>query len=166
MTDPKLNEIPADTQNLSDEQRRQRARSPRPGLSINDTIAADASLSVGGRGVDTSGVVSGAGAGAGSTKVTPGRSGSPAPNIVPGAASTGTTPRGDSGLTASPNPGADIQREDASGPTNDEIAARAHQYWIERGRPHGSPEVDWDRAQLDLIEERRRRAMSTIAASA
>jgi Protein of unknown function (DUF2934) len=166
MIDPKLNEIPADAQNLSDEQRRERARRPRSGLSINDTIAADANLSVGGHGVDTSGVVSGAGAGAGSTTLTPGRSGSPAPNIVPGAASTGTTPRGDSGLSASPNPGADLKREDTSGPTNDEIAARAHQYWIQRGRPHGSPEVDWNRARLDLIEEHRRRAMPTIAASA
>jgi Protein of unknown function (DUF2934) len=166
MTDPKLNEIPADAQNLSDEQRRERARRPRSGLSINDTIAADAKLSVGGRGVDTSGVVSGAGAGAGSSNLSAGRTASPAPKIVPGAASTGTTPRGDSGLTASPNPGADLKGDDTTGPTDDEIAERAHRYWIERGQPHGSPEVDWNRARLDLIEERGRRGMSTIAASA
>lgn len=166
MTDPKLNEIPVDTENLPDEQRRQRAQRPRPGLSVNDTIAADANLSVGGRGVDVSGVRSGSGAGAGSINLTPGRSGSPAPNIVPDAASTGTTPLGASGLTASPNPGADLQREDSTGPTDDEIAKRAHSCWMERGCPHGSPEVDWDRARFELIEERRRRAMSTIAASA
>lgn len=166
MTDPKLNEIPADTQNLSDEQRGERARRPRSGLSINDTIAGDANLSVGGRGVDVSGVKAGAGAGAGSTSVTPGHSGSPAPNIVPGGASTGTTPLGDSGLTSSPNRGADLQREESTGPTDDEIAVRAHEYWIERGRPHGSAHVDWERARLELIEERRRRAMSTIGASA
>jgi hypothetical protein len=166
MIDPKLNEVPPEPKNLSGQQRTERDRQARAGLSINDTIAADANLSVGGRGVDTSGVISGAGAGAGSTSLTPGASGSPAPNVVPGAASTGTTPRGDSGLTHSPNPGADLKREDTSGPTDDEIAERAHRYWIERGRPHGSPELDWNRARLDLIEERRRRAMSTIAASA
>ena len=166
MTDPKLNEIPVDAQNASDEQRRQRAQRPRPGLSINDTIAADANLSVGGRGVDVSGVVSGAGAGAGSTTLTPGRSGSPAPKIVPGAASTGTTPRGGSGLADVPNPGADLKREESIGPTDDEIAERAHQCWLQRGSPHGSPEVDWNRARIELIEERRRRAMSTISASA
>jgi hypothetical protein len=166
MTDPKLNEIPVDKRTLTEKPGAEQAQRPRQGLSVNDTIAADANLSVGGRGVDTSGVISGAGAGAGSTMVTPGSSGSPAPRVVPGAASTGTTPRGDSGLTHSPNPGADAQRESTVGPTNDEIAERAHRYWIERGRPHGSPEVDWNRARQELIEEHRRRAMSTIAASA
>ena len=166
MTDPKLNEIPVDNRTLSEKPRAGEAQRPRQGLSVNDTIGADANLSVGGRGVDTSGVVSGSGAGAGSTMVTPGTSGSPAPRVVPGAASTGSTPRGDSGLTHSPNPGADVQRESTVGPTDDEIAARAHQYWVERGRPHGSPDVDWNRARQELIEEHRRRAMSTIAASA
>jgi hypothetical protein len=166
MTDPKLDEIPAGAEGASGQKRGQAATRPRQGLSINDTIAADANLSVGGRGVDTSGVISGAGAGAGSTTLTPGNSGSPAPNVVPGAGSTGTTPRGDSGLTASPNPGADVQREAGAGPTDDEIAQLAHRYWIERGRPHGSPEVDWNRARQELLEQHRKRAMSTIAASA
>lgn len=165
MTDPKLNEIPADARDLTDEQRNERARRPRSGLSIKDTVAGDANLSVGGQGVDTSGVKAGAGAGGGSTNLTAGRSGSPAPNVVPGAASTGTTPRGDSGMASSPNPGADIQRDESIGPTNDEIAVLAHRFWIERGRPHGSPEVDWNRARLELIEERRRRAKKTISAS-
>lgn len=166
MTDPKFNEIPADPRDVAEHPRGGQAQRPRQGLSINDTIAADANLSVGGRGVDTSGVVSGAGAGAGSTTLTPGNSGSPAPRVVPGAASTGTTPRGDSGLSASPNPGADLQRENTAGPTDDEIGERAHLHWIARGRPHGSPEVDWISARQELIEDRRRRAMSTIAASA
>lgn len=166
MTDPKLNEIPIDKGTLSEKPRAGEAQRPRQGLSINDTIAADANLSVGGRGVDTSGIVSGAGAGAGSTMLTPGTSGSPAPRVVPGAASTGTTLRGDSGLTHSPNPGADVQRASTVGPSDDEISERAHRCWIERGRPHGSPEVDWNRARQELIEEHRRRAMSTIAASA
>jgi hypothetical protein len=166
MTDPKLNEIPADPRGAAERPRTGQAQPPRQGLSINDTIAADANLSVGGRGVDTSGVVSGAGAGAGSTSLNPGNSGSPAPRVVPGASSSGTTPRGGSGLAGSPNPGADLQRESSSGPTDDEIAERAHTHWIARGRPHGSPEVDWNSARQELIEEYRRRAMSTIAASA
>lgn len=166
MTDPKFNEIPPDPRNVSEKQKVEQGKRPAQGLSINDTIAGDANLSVGGRGVDTSGVRSGAGAGAGSTTLTPGGSGSPAPRVVPGAASTGTTPLGDSGLSDSPNPGADAQRESTLGPTDDEISARAHQYWVERGRPHGSPEVDWNRARQELIEERRRHAMNTIAASA
>lgn len=165
MIDPKLDEIEI-PESASAQKRAQAGTRPRQGLSINDTIAADANLSVGGRGVDTSGVKSGAGAGAGSTMVTPGNSGSPAPNVVPGAASTGTTPLGASGLSASPNAGADVQREAGAGPTDDEIAKLAHQYWIERGRPAGSPEVDWDRARQELLEQHRKRAMSTIAASA
>jgi hypothetical protein len=164
MTDPKLDEIPAGAE-ASGQKRGQAAPRPRQGLSINDTIAADANLSVGGRGVDTSGVSSGTGAGGGSTSITPGNSGSPAPNVVPGAASTGTTPRGSSAMTASPNPGAAVQREGA-GPTDEEIAQLAHRYWIERGRPSGSPEVDWNRARQELLEQHRKRAMATIAASA
>lgn len=165
MTDPKLNEIPVEPRGGA-ERPRGHAQPPRQGLSVNDTIAADANLSVGGRGVETSGVAAGAGAGAGSTVLNPGHSGSPAPRVVPGSASSGTTPLGGSGLSASPNPGADLQRESTVGPTDDEIAARAHAHWIARGRPHGSPEVDWDSARQELLEERRRTAMSTIAASA
>ena len=35
-------------------------------------------------------------------------------------------------------------------PTYDEIAVLAEQFWIERGRPFGSPEVDWLRAETTL----------------
>jgi hypothetical protein len=35
-------------------------------------------------------------------------------------------------------------------PTYEEIAALAEQLWIERGRPFGSPEVDWLRAEATL----------------
>lgn len=31
-----------------------------------------------------------------------------------------------------------------------EIARLAEQFWIERGRPYGSPEVDWLRAEQTL----------------
>jgi hypothetical protein len=39
----------------------------------------------------------------------------------------------------------------------DEIALLAYGYWEERGRPEGSPEEDWYRAETEL---RRRRAGS------
>ena len=32
----------------------------------------------------------------------------------------------------------------------DEIARLAQQYWVERGSPFGSPEVDWLRAEATL----------------
>jgi hypothetical protein len=39
----------------------------------------------------------------------------------------------------------------------DEIALLAYSYWEERGRPEGSPEEDWYRAEAEL---RQRRAAS------
>ena len=101
MIDPKLNEIPVDeTLNeevdettLTAEQRAARARK-RQGLSINDTVAANANLSVGGRGVDTSGAEAGSGSGAGMTTASPGKPGdSPAPEVATGARGSGVTPR-------------------------------------------------------------------------
>jgi len=92
MTDPKFNEIPVETEPLTEEERRARMKArPARGLSINDTVARDANLSVGARGVDTSGVSAGAGAGAGSTLLTPAESGSPAPQVLPPGRGTGTT---------------------------------------------------------------------------
>lgn len=35
-------------------------------------------------------------------------------------------------------------------PTYEEIAILAEQFWNERGRPFGSPEVDWLRAEATL----------------
>ncbi|HEX5283486.1 MAG TPA: DUF2934 domain-containing protein [Bryocella sp.] len=35
-------------------------------------------------------------------------------------------------------------------PSYEEIARLAEQYWVERGRPFGSPEVDWLRAVSTL----------------
>jgi len=93
MIDLKLNEIPADPEILTEAERQKRmAETPARGLSINDTIARDANLSVGARGADTSGVAAGAGAGAGGTFLTPDVSGSPLPEIVPSGRGTGTTP--------------------------------------------------------------------------
>lgn len=98
MIDLKLNELPVDAagdfDDVPEESLTERANA---GLSINETVARDANLSVGSRGTDTSGVESGAGAGAGLTHETTAAPGeSPAPNVVEGARGSGTTPRGDS----------------------------------------------------------------------
>ena len=171
MIDPKFNKLPSeeteDLENipeseLTPQQRAARAARPRTGLSINDTIAADANLSVGSRGVDTSGVRSGSGAGSGMTNVTPGNPGeSPAPNVIPGARSSGMTPRGSTGTDEIPT----TRLDEGYGPTDDEIAARAHQCWHERGCPIGSPEVDWHRAEQELRVERERRKAAVASAS-
>lgn len=106
MIDPKLNELPVDAEgdfadlgegSLTEEQKAERARRAKAGLSINETVARDANQSVGARGVDTSGVESGAGAGAGLTQETPAAPGeSPAPKISQAPRGSGMTPRGDS----------------------------------------------------------------------
>ncbi len=170
MVDPKFNKLPPGAKSgsendpqtsLTEEQRAEQARRSRAGLSINDTIAGNAKMSVGGRGTDTSGVKAGAGAGGGMTSVTAGDSGSPAPNIVPGAQSSGTTPRGTTGVNQEPSLRLDV---DADALTRDEIAARAHRCWHERGCPLGSPEVDWQRAEEELRAERERRRTSAASA--
>ncbi len=161
MIDPKLNEIPVEDSGepLTEEQKRALAARPIRGLSINDTIAGNASLSVGARGVDTSGTSAGAGVGAGMTLVTPsGSSEAPAPVIVPGARGSGTTVRGesDNAAPASAMPDTDtapFAAGSVASPTSytdNEIAAEAYQCWHERGCPEGSPEVDWQRAHERL----------------
>jgi hypothetical protein len=35
-------------------------------------------------------------------------------------------------------------------PTREEIARLAEKFWMERGRPEGSPELDWLRAEQEL----------------
>jgi hypothetical protein len=162
MIDPKLNEIPVEDSEgtLTKEQRGKSAVGPRTGLSINDTIASNANLSVGSRGVDTSGVSAGAGVGAGMTLVTPGGSSeAPAPAIVPGARGSGTTVRGESDnaapASAMPDTSGVAFPEKSTGSTktvytDDDIAAEAYRCWHERGCPEGSPEVDWQRAHERL----------------
>ncbi len=158
MIDPKLNEIPVEgsEEALTSEQRGRAAAKPRAGLSINDTIAGTANLSVGSRGVDTSGISSGAGVGAGMTMTTPGGSGeAPAPTLVPGSRGSGTTVRGSSDKAAptSAMPDRDeVSFSSAGGSayTSDDLAAEAYQCWHERGCPEGSPEVDWQRAHERL----------------
>jgi hypothetical protein len=157
--DLKLDQLPAnaadDFENIPDdeltaEQRTIRAR--RRGLSINDTVAATANMSVGARGFDTSGVEGGAGAGAGISNLTPGARGeNPAPHIVPGARGTGNAPRMEGNSQEQPTIELDA---DDLGPSDAEISARAYQRWHERGCPHGTPEEDWRRAEEELRLER------------
>jgi hypothetical protein len=42
---------------------------------------------------------------------------------------------------------------DKPGPSHEEIARRAYQLWEERGKPHGSHEEDWYRAQHELLHQ-------------
>jgi hypothetical protein len=35
-------------------------------------------------------------------------------------------------------------------PTREEITRLAEKFWMERGRPEGSPELDWLRAEQEL----------------
>ncbi len=158
MIDPKLNEIPVEPSKevITDEQRAKLAAAkPRTGLSINDTIAGAANLSVGSRGVETSGISAGAGVGAGMTLTTPGGSAeSPSPTIVPGSRGSGTTVKGVSDkmppASAMPSSGgvtvSSVSNE-AAAYADPDVAAEAYRCWLERGCPEGSPEVDWHTAQ-------------------
>jgi hypothetical protein len=158
MIDPKFNNLPAgvaaedetDAENTG-AQSGAGATRPRRGYSISETIAGDSVLSVGARGVDTSGVTTGAGAAAGMSNVTPGSHGeSPAPNIVPGARGSGTTVRGTTGTDESGS----IELDRDAVFSDEEISARAYDCWCRRGRPSGSPHVDWDQAIQELRAER------------
>ncbi len=35
-------------------------------------------------------------------------------------------------------------------PNHESIAALAYDHWVRRGRPIGSPEVDWQKAEAEL----------------
>jgi hypothetical protein len=175
MIDPKFNALPVTAEgdfenvaeeSLSEAEGTERLRKPRQGLSINDTVAANANLSVGSRGVDTSGSSVGAGAGAGMTFTTPGDDDSPAPNIVPGARGSGTTARGDavSGQTPTTRLNAGTEGAETLAFSADEISVRAYRCWHERGCPHGSPEVDWERATQQLREQKERERTSAASA--
>lgn len=52
----------------------------------------------------------------------------------------------------------DPNTEARSDLSHDEIAQRAYQCWHERGCPHGSPEIDWTRAEEELHNQQRRAA--------
>lgn len=42
-------------------------------------------------------------------------------------------------------------KKQAVKPGREEIARLAEKYWAERGRPEGSPEQDWLRAERELL---------------
>ena len=44
----------------------------------------------------------------------------------------------------------DANASQVSGPTQAEIAARAHQLWLEQGQPHGCDEQHWHQAEQEL----------------
>jgi hypothetical protein len=156
MIDPKLNTLPVDGEGdfeefdkktLTREQAAALTKQARSGLSINDTIAATASMSVGARGADTSGVETGAGVGAGTTYLGPGvsLSGSPAPQIVPAARAAGSTMRGEAGYGL---------ESSFALPTVEEISSLAYDYWAAKGYPDGSHEEDWRQAEEELFRRR------------
>jgi Protein of unknown function (DUF2934) len=43
---------------------------------------------------------------------------------------------------------------ESGAPKHEEIAQLAYQYWESRGRPLGSPEEDWLRAEQDVLMDR------------
>ncbi|MBV9007840.1 MAG: DUF2934 domain-containing protein [Verrucomicrobia bacterium] len=94
------------------------------------------------------------------TNLTPGSSGSPAPEISPAGRGSGTTPRGQYGSEHEPS----LRLDAEQAPTREEVAARAYRCWHERGCPEGSSEIDWQRAEEELREERRTRKGSAASA--
>jgi len=168
MIDAKLNELAPEAERAKSGNKAEAGKTA--GLSIKDTIAGPASLSTGGRGVDTSGVSAGAGVGAGMTQTTATTAGeSPAPNIVPGERTSGTTVRGGSNAQspAASMPSTDTEVHASDSTTSgagryaynsEEIAAHAYRCWHERGCPDGSPEVDWHRAEEELRNRKSRSA--------
>jgi hypothetical protein len=168
MIDPKLNELAPETQGAKSGDKAEAGKGT--GLSIKDTVAGPASLSTGGRGVDTSGVSAGAGVGAGMTYTSATTAGeSPAPNIVPGERASGTTARGGSNAQAPaasmPSTDTEVHASESSASavedysySSEEIAAHAYRCWNERGCPEGSPEVDWRRAEEELRSRRSKSA--------
>lgn len=173
MIDPKLNEIPVEpsmSNPNSDFRKEAISGHATQGLSIHDTIAGDSALSVGARGVDTSGVQTGSGAGAGTTSLTPTTNASPAPAIVSGArlSANGQSSigRAGTGLPGTGHTDSSIASLDTSdAPTPDEISVRAYEIWCEQGCPMGSCDSDWLQAQQELRRERMNRSHANAASA-
>jgi hypothetical protein len=47
--------------------------------------------------------------------------------------------------------------------THDEIEERAYYLWERRGRPEGSPDVDWERAEREIRGEKEAARMASWA---
>jgi hypothetical protein len=52
------------------------------------------------------------------------------------------------------------QTQPSDGPDIEAIKARAHELWIERGRPHGSADQDWHQAEQEVRAQRGSRRIS------
>jgi Protein of unknown function (DUF2934) len=171
MIETKLNEIPVknSTSKMQPDFRKEAASGRgTQGLSIRDTIAGDSARSVGARGVDTSGVQTGAGVAAGAVSVTPSASASPAPAIVPGARlnanGQSANARADTRLPGTGHTDLSEAGRDASDePTWDEISLRAYEIWCEQGCPMGSCDNDWRQAEEELRSERLNRSHANAA---
>lgn len=48
-------------------------------------------------------------------------------------------------------------------PNDEQIALRAYRCWEERGRPWGTPEIDWFRAERDLAGSESESKLSKVA---
>ena len=48
-------------------------------------------------------------------------------------------------------------------PSHDQIVQRAHQLWEERGRPSGSPDEDWFKAEKELSSSATEGGISNLA---
>ena len=48
-------------------------------------------------------------------------------------------------------------------PSHEQIELRAYQLWEDRGRPFGTPDVDWFRAEFELSEESKHHPLGEIA---
>jgi hypothetical protein len=60
-------------------------------------------------------------------------------------------------LRIAPRVGSRIEREeDTARPEHDRIAQLAYELWQRRGCPEGSPDEDWEQAQIELQEPRQR----------
>ncbi len=175
MIDPKLNELTDKTKGgakgLAEADpvaasEAARVSKPRAGLSINDTVAADANLSVGSRGVDVSGTRSGAGAGAGGTHLSPAEAGeSPSVQMQPGPSGSGTTPLADGAIKQRSTMSESSSRAGEMDALDyDEVANHAYNMWHDRGRPHGSAEEDWHQAERELRERRAKQRSSAASA--
>jgi hypothetical protein len=58
-------------------------------------------------------------------------------------------------MAVNPAPANDPKTASARDPaTHEQIALLAYQYWEARGRPIGSPDEDWFRAEQDVLMER------------
>ena len=52
---------------------------------------------------------------------------------------------------------------DHPSPLDQQIESRAYELWQERGKPWGTPETDWFRAEQELTDTKPQTALSRVA---